>query len=76
MAQEIFARVGRLLRIKNQKSTNFTNENDSYLTVLVKTGKDVKCLMFTDAEVAKAAARAEKNKEDQPKQSWISKILD
>lgn len=76
MAQEIFTRVGRLLRIKNQKSTNFTNENDSYLTVLVKTAENIKCLMFTDAEVAKALARAEKNKEDQPKQSWISKILD
>lgn len=76
MAKEIFTRVGRLLRIKNQKATNFTNENDSYLTVLVKTAEGVKCLMFTDAEVAKALARAEKNKEDQPKQSWISKILD
>lgn len=76
MAQEIFTRVGRLLRIKNQKATNFTNENDTYLTVLVKTTDGVRCLMFTDAEITKAAARAEKNKEDQPKQSWISKLLD
>lgn len=76
MPRETFTRLGRLLRIKNKKSTNFTNENDSYLAVLVKTNGEVKTLMFTDAELAKAEARGEKNKEDQLKQSLISQILD
>lgn len=76
MAQEIFTRLGRLIRIKNKKLTNFTNENDSYLTVLVKHEGKVKTFMFTDAELIKAEARAEKNKEDQIKQSLISKLLD
>lgn len=70
-------RLGRLLKIKNQKTRAFSNENDTYRAVLVKTecGK-VKCLMFTDAELVKAESRGEKNVEDQPQQSWISKILD
>ena len=76
MKFETFTRIGRLIRIKNKKATNFTNENDTYLTVLVKHEGKVKTLMFTDAELAKAEARAEKNKEDQIKQSLISKLLD
>jgi len=68
--------MGKVIRIKNKKATNFTNENDSYLTVLVKVNGKVKSLMLTDVEFAKAESRAEKNKEDQVKQSWISKILD
>ena len=76
MTFETFTRIGKVIRIKNKKSTNFTNENDTYLTVLVKINGKVKSLMFTDVELAKAESRAEKNKEDQVKQSWISKILD
>lgn len=76
MSVEIFTRIGKLVRIKNQKAKSFSNENEEYVTVLVKSGDAVKCLMFTDAELSKALARAEKNKEDQPQQSWISKLLD
>jgi hypothetical protein len=73
----MLTRIGKLLTIKNQKTKSFSNENDSYKAVLVKTecGK-VKCLMFTEAELNKAEARGEKNTEDQPKQSWISKLID
>lgn len=73
----MLTRIGRLLKVKNQKTKAFSNENDTYRAVLVKTecGK-VKCLMFTDAELVKAESRGEKNVEDQPQQSWISKILD
>lgn len=76
MAIEIFTRIGRLVRVKNQKAKTFSNENEEYIAVLVKAGDSVKTLMFTDAELSKALARGEKNKEDQPQQSWISKILD
>jgi hypothetical protein len=76
MAIEIFTRIGRLIRVKNQKAKTFSNESEEYVAVLVKTGDSVKTLMFTDAELSKAIARGEKNKEDQPKQSLISKILD
>jgi len=70
-------RIGRLTKVKNTKQKPFSNENDTYKAVLVKTecGK-VKCLMFTEVELSKAEARGEKNVEDQPTQSWISKLID
>jgi Fe2+ or Zn2+ uptake regulation protein len=73
----ILTRIGRLITVKNTKQKAFSNENESYKTVLVKTecGK-VKCLMFTDVELSKAEARAAKNTEDQPKQGFWSKLLD
>jgi hypothetical protein len=70
-------RIGKLLTIKNSKSKTFTNENNTYKAVLIKTEcGHVRCLMFTDVELNKAEARADKNTEDQPKQSFWSKLLD
>lgn len=73
----MLTRIGKLLTVKNTKAKPFSNENDTYKTILVKTecGK-VKCLMFTDVELNKAEARATKNTEDQPEQSFWSKLLD
>jgi hypothetical protein len=73
----MLTRIGKLVKVKNTKQKAFSNENDSYEAVLIKTtcGK-VKCLMFTEAELVKAEARGDKNTEDQPKQSWISKLID
>lgn len=76
MPVQHFTRLGRLIRVQNQKTKNFSNENDTYIAVLVKGNGKVKCLMFTDAELAKAEQRAAKNVEDQPLQSLISEILD
>jgi hypothetical protein len=73
----MFTRIGRLLTVKNTKAKSFSNENDSYKTVLVKTESgSVKCLMFTDVELNKAEASADKNVEDQPEQNFWSKLLD
>ena len=73
----MLTRIGRLLTVKNTKAKAFSNENDTYRTILVKTecGK-VKCLMFTDVELNKAESRASRNVEDQPEQSFWSKLLD
>ena len=77
MSIEIFTRIGRIIKIKNTKTKSFSNENDTYEAVLVKTSEgDVKCLMFTEAELSKAEMRALKNPEDQLQQSWWSAILD
>ena len=73
----MLTRLGKLVKIKNTKTKNFSNENDSYHAVLVKTSTGVvKCLMFTDVELVKAEARGDKNTEDSLEQSWISKLLD
>ena len=73
----MLTRLGRLVRIKNTKTKSFSHENDSYHAILVKTPTGaVRCLMFTDAELVKAEARGDKNTEDQPIQSWISRLID
>jgi hypothetical protein len=73
----MFTRIGQLLTIRNNKAKSFNNENDTYKAVLIKTEwGHVRCLMFTDVELNKAEARADKNIEDQPKQSFWSKLLD
>ena len=69
MPIEIFTRTGKLIRTGNK--------NYNYLSVLVeKENGKVKCLMFTDFEIAKAEARADANPSDQPKRSLISSLLD
>jgi len=74
----IFTRLGRLIRVNNIKTRSFSHEKESYVAVLVKDEKtkDTQCLLFTDAEIARAEIRALKNQEDLLKRSFISKILD
>ena len=73
----LITRIGKLVTVKNTKQKAFSNENEFYKVVLVKTESGtVKCLMFTEAELVKAEARAAKNEEDQPKQGFWSKLLD
>lgn len=73
----MLTRIGRLLTVKNTKAKAFSNESDTYKTVLVKTESgSIKCLMFTDIELNRAESRASRNTEDQPEQSFWSKLLD
>lgn len=76
MAIEIFTRLGRLIRVKNTKKKGYTGEREDFIAVWVKGGSETKCLLFTDGEIERAEARAEKNKEDLTKRSWISNLLD
>jgi hypothetical protein len=71
-------RIGRVVRVKNTKTKAFSHESDTYLAVWVKDadGVNARCLLFTDSEISKAEIRGYKNEEDQPKRSWISKLLD
>lgn len=76
MALKIFTRLGKLIKVRNTKTKSFSHENEYYVAVWVKEGDEVKCLMFTEAEVVKAQFRGEKNVEDQTQRSWISKLID
>ena len=75
---EVFTRLGRLLRVKNTKTKSFTHESDSYIAVWVSDwdGKNKRCILFTDAEIARAEGRGQRNPEDLTERSWISKLLD
>lgn len=81
----IFTRIGRLVRVKNTQPKDeshplraFASENTSYISVWVKDadGVNPRCLLFTDVEIHRAETRGQKNKEDQTKRSWLSKLLD
>lgn len=76
MAIEIFTRLGRLVKVKNTKKKGYTGERENFIAVWVKDLEGAKCLLFTDGEIERAEARAEKNSEDLTKRSWISCLLD
>jgi len=75
---ERFARLGRLIRVKNTKLKSFTHESASYISVWVSDwdGANKRCILFTDREIARAEERAENKAEDLTKRSLISKLLD
>ena len=70
-------RIGRVVRVNNTKTKNFSHESDSYLAIIVKSDDgDEVTLMMTDTEFTKAIIRAAKNPEDSIKRSFISKLID
>ena len=71
-------RLGRLVKVKNTKKVNFPNVNDAYFAVWVKdaNGENPECLLFTEADLAKAKLRALRNPEDLTERSLYSKMLD
>lgn len=78
MINEVFTRLGRIVKVNNIKTKAFSNENPSYLCVWVKDadGSNPRCLLFTENEIAKAEMRAFKNTEDLTQRSVVSKLLD
>jgi hypothetical protein len=71
-------RLGRLVKVKNTKKVNYPNVNDAYFAIWVKdaAGKNPKCLLFTEADLAKAELRAQKNPEDLTERSLYSLMVD
>lgn len=71
-------RLGRLVKVKNTKKVNYPNVNDNYFALWVKdaSGKNSKCLLFTEADLAKAELRAQKNPEDLTERSLYSLMMD
>lgn len=76
MPFEIFTRLGRLVRVQNTNKKGYVGERESFVAVWVKGKEGAKCLLFTDGEIERAEARAQKNSEDLTKRSWISELLD
>jgi hypothetical protein len=76
MAIEIFTRLGRLVRVKNTNKKGYSGEREDFIAVWVKGNNGPKCLLFTDGEIERAEARAQKNPEDLTKRSLISELID
>lgn len=74
----VLTRLGRILRVTNNKTKSFSHESDSYLAVWMKDGdgENARCFLFTDTELHRAESRAKKNPEDLTGRNWISKMID
>jgi hypothetical protein len=68
-------RIGDLQKITNKNPHPAANSQYSHIRVQVEGGEEVH-LLLTDAELARAVDRAEKNPEDCLKASWLRDILD
>ena len=69
---------GRLVQVKNENKPLFSNAKKTYWAVWVEDakGKNERCLLFTDKEIASAEDRASKNKEDLTKKNLVIDLLD
>lgn len=71
-------KAGRLIRVKNTKKPKFSNAKDQYVSVWIEdsTGKNERCLLFTEREILIAENRAKKNKEDCPDKGFLQNLID
>jgi hypothetical protein len=67
---------GRLISVEN-KDRKFGSAN-VYIAIQVEDadGSNERCILFTDAEIAKAEERANKNPEDLTKKGFFTKLFD
>jgi hypothetical protein len=67
---------GRLIPVDNTNRT--FGSADSYIAIQVEDadGGDERCLLFTDAEIAKAKERAKRNPEDLTEKGFFTNLLD
>jgi hypothetical protein len=76
LIDEVRVKAGRLIRVWNTLKKK--NENKGYVSVWVEDadGKNERCLLFTEKEIAKAELRASKNVEDLTKKGCITDFID
>jgi len=69
---------GRLIQVWNDLRKKFSNAKKTYWAVWVEdaSGKNERCLLFTDKEIERAEYRASRNKEDLTKKNLITNLLD
>jgi hypothetical protein len=67
---------GRLITVDN--TDRIFGSADSYIAIQVEDadGGNERCLLFTDAEIAKAEERAKKNPEDLTEKGFFTNLLD
>lgn len=68
-------RIGDLTSVDNTQKHWAANSKYNFIRVQLENGKEVE-LLFTDNEIKNAIIRADKNKEDLPKTSFIRNLFD
>lgn len=71
-------KAGRIIKVKNTNQPKFPKTNDYYYSIWVEddTGKNERCLLFTERELKSAEHRASRNKEDLTEKGLIQNLLD
>jgi hypothetical protein len=76
LIDQVKVKAGRLIRVWNTLKKK--NENKGYVSVWVEdaNGKNERCLLFTEKEIARAELRASKNVEDLTEKGCITDFID
>jgi hypothetical protein len=67
---------GRLISVDNTERKFGSAESYIAIQVEDENGKNERCILFTDAEIAKAEERAKKNPEDLTEKGFFTNLLD
>jgi len=70
--------AGRLIRVWNADRKKFSNESRQYTALWVedKNGKNERCWLLTDKEIARLEHRSQRNKEDLTKKNFMTDLMD
>ena len=76
LIDKVKVKPGRLIRVYNTEKKK--NENDGFVSVWVEDadGKNERCLLFTEKEIARSEERSKKNIEDQPNKNFFTDLID
>jgi len=77
LVDKVSIKNGRLVKVWNTLRKKFSNAKMIYFVIWVEdaNGKNERCLLFTESEIARAEHRAQ-NKEDLTKKSLLTNLLD
>jgi len=78
LVEKVRVKVGRLIKVWNTNIPKFSNAKKQYISVWVEdgSGKNERCLLFTEGEIKRAEHRASMNKEDLPKKGFLTNLFD
>jgi len=78
LIDKVRIKAGRLIRVWNTERAKFSNAKPWYISVWVEdaSGKNERCLLFTENEIKKAQHRASRNKEDLTHKRFITDLMD
>lgn len=76
LIDKVKIKAGRLIKVWNSRPKPAAKP--WYISVWVEdaNGKNERCLLFTEKEIARAEERANKNKEDLTKKSFFTDLID
>jgi len=78
LIDNVTVKNGRLIQVWNDLRAKFSNAAKLYWAVWVENAKgdNEECLLFTDAEIARARYRASRNKEDLTSKNLLIDLMD